>query len=90
LSFSFRSCCWKGLEPKPPKPKKKFVQNFVVYLLSKGKAMEDFEGLRVQFIMLKVKPEKHWRDSSSWGIVESMNDVLLQLTHKNINIVTIF
>jgi len=40
--------------------------------------------------MLKVKPKKHWSDSSSQGIVESMNDVLLQLTHKDINIVIIF
>ncbi len=52
--------------------------------------MADFKGLRVQFIMLKVKPEKHWNDFSSWGIVESMNDVLLQLIHKDTNIVTIF
>lgn len=40
--------------------------------------------------MLKVKPKKHWNDSSSWSIVESMNDMLLQLTRKDINIVTIF
>ncbi len=52
--------------------------------------MAKFEGLRVQFIVLKVKLKKHWNDSSSWSIVESMNDVLLQLTHKDINIVTIF
>jgi uncharacterized protein with von Willebrand factor type A (vWA) domain len=52
--------------------------------------MANFEGLRVQFIMLKVKPEQHWSDSSSWGIVELMNDVLLQFIHKDTNVVTIF
>jgi hypothetical protein len=35
--------------------------------------------------MLKVKLEKHWRDSSSWGIVESMSDLLLQSIHKVVN-----
>jgi uncharacterized protein with von Willebrand factor type A (vWA) domain len=57
--------------------------------LSKSKALADFESLRVEFIMLKVKPKKHWNDSSSRGIVELMNDVLLQLTHKDINIVNL-
>jgi hypothetical protein len=52
--------------------------------------MSNFESLRVQFIMLKVKLEKYWSDFSSWGIIESMNDVLLHLTHKDINVVTIF
>jgi hypothetical protein len=37
--------------------------------------------------MFKVKhtPKKHWIDYSSWGIVESMNDLLLQSTHNVVN-----
>jgi hypothetical protein len=37
--------------------------------------------------MFKVKhtPKKHWVDSSSWGIVESLSDLLLQSIHKVVN-----
>jgi hypothetical protein len=37
--------------------------------------------------MFKVKhtPKKHWVDSSSWGIVESMSDLFLQSIRKVVN-----
>jgi hypothetical protein len=41
--------------------------------------MTNFEGLKDLYSMLKVKhtPKKHKIDSSSQGIIESMNDLLL-------------
>jgi hypothetical protein len=61
----------------------------VFYLLSRGQAMKDFEGLKDLFIVIKVKhtPKKHWINFSNWGIVESMNDLLLQYTRNVINVV---
>jgi len=54
-------------------------KNKLCNLLFKGQAMMDFEGLKDMFIMLKVKHtlKKHWIDFLSWGIVQSMNDLLL-------------
>jgi hypothetical protein len=48
-------------------------------LLSKGQAMMDFEGLKDMLIVLKVKHalKKHWIDFLSWGIIQSMNNLLL-------------
>jgi hypothetical protein len=54
------------------------------------------EGLRkgaqgdvFEFTMFKVKrtPNKHWTKSSCWGIVESMNDLLLQSTCNIVNVI---
>ncbi len=41
--------------------------------------MTNFEGLKDLFIVLKIKhtPKKHWMDFVRWGIVESMNELLL-------------
>jgi hypothetical protein len=51
--------------------------------------MRDFEGLKDLFVVLKVKhtPKKHWINSSGWGIVESMNDLLLQSIRNGINVI---
>jgi len=40
------------------------------------------QGDVMGFTMFKVKhtPNKHWTDYSGWGIVKSMNDLLLQST----------
>ncbi len=59
------------------------------YLLSRDQAMKDFEGLKNLFVVLKVKHtyKKHWINSLGWGIVESMNDLLLQSTRNAINVV---
>jgi hypothetical protein len=42
-------------------------------------AMMDFEGLKDMLIVLKVKHalKKHWIDFLSWGIIQSMNNLLL-------------
>jgi hypothetical protein len=50
--------------------------------------MLNFEGLKDIFTILKVKhnPKKHWSDSTWWGIVESMNDMLLESIRKAINV----
>jgi hypothetical protein len=50
--------------------------------------MINFKGLKDLFIILKVKhnPKKHWSDSTWWGIVESMNDFLLESIRKAINV----
>jgi hypothetical protein len=72
-----------------PHDKKNKIVQFVAmfHLLFKGRAMMDCEGLRDMFIMLKVKhtPKKDWIDYLSWGIVESMNDLLLQSTCNVVN-----
>jgi hypothetical protein len=53
--------------------------------------MIDFEGLKDLFTMLKVKHilKNHWTNFVGWGIVESMNDLLLEST-QNIVIATNF
>jgi hypothetical protein len=42
--------------------------------------MTNFEGLKNLFTMLKVKHilKKHWIDSTRWGRVESMNELLME------------
>jgi hypothetical protein len=68
----------------------KIIVQFVIvfHLLSKGRAMMDCEGLRDLFTVLKVKhtPKKHCTNYLSWGIAESMNDLLLQYTCNVINV----
>jgi hypothetical protein len=41
--------------------------------------MTNFEGLKEFFNVLKVKQilKKHWNDFAGWGIMESMNELLL-------------
>jgi hypothetical protein len=42
--------------------------------------MTNFKDLEDLFHILNIKhtPKKHWNDSRNWGIVESMNNLLLQ------------
>jgi hypothetical protein len=49
--------------------------------------MINFKGLKDLFTILTVKhnPKKHWSDFTWWGIVESMNDLLLESIRKAIN-----
>jgi hypothetical protein len=44
--------------------------------------MTNYEDMPSSFHMLKVKyvSQKHWLDSSGWGMVEVMHDVLLEAT----------
>jgi hypothetical protein len=53
--------------------------------------MKDFEGLKDLFVVLKVKhtPKKHWINYSGWGIIESMNHLLLQSIRNVINVVDV-
>jgi hypothetical protein len=50
--------------------------------------MINFEDLKDLFTILKVKhnPKKNWSDSSWWGIVEFMNDLLLEYIRKAFNV----
>ncbi len=47
------------------------------------------QGDVFNFIMLKVKhtSNKHWTNYLGWGIVESLNDFLLQSTCNIVNVV---
>ncbi len=51
--------------------------------------MIDFEGLKDLFSLFKVKhtPKKHWSHFIGWGIIELMNQVLLQSTCDAVNVV---
>jgi hypothetical protein len=52
------------------KKKKKLVQFILIYhLLSKGRAMTNFEGLKNLFIVFKVKHilKKHWTNYTQMG-----------------------
>jgi hypothetical protein len=42
--------------------------------------MTNFKDLEDLFLLLNIKhtPKKHWNDSTNWGVVESMNNLLLQ------------
>jgi hypothetical protein len=53
--------------------------------------MTNFEGLKNLFIMFKVKhtPKKHWIDSTRWGRIEFMNELLMEST-QNVVIVANF
>jgi hypothetical protein len=44
--------------------------------------MTNFKDLEDLFLLLNVKctPKNNWNDSTNWGIVESMNNLLLQST----------
>jgi len=44
--------------------------------------MTNFEGLKDLFTMLKVKHtlKKHWTNFARWGMIESMNELLLKST----------
>jgi len=53
--------------------------------------MTNFESLKELFIVFKIKhtPKKHWMDSVRWGVVESMNELLLEST-QNVIVVANF
>jgi hypothetical protein len=67
----------------PSKHKRKYVQFAIIYhILACGHPMTNFESFKILFQMLKMKNvgRKHWNDSSSWGMVEVMHSVLLNVT----------
>jgi hypothetical protein len=49
-------------------------------LLSRGWASTDFESLKYFFIVFKnqARTQKNGNNSTSWGIVESMNHLILE------------
>jgi hypothetical protein len=53
--------------------------------------MTNFEGLKDLFNVLKIKhiTKKHWMDFLGWGIVEFMNELLLEST-QNVIVVANF
>jgi hypothetical protein len=53
--------------------------------------MTDFEGLKDLFTMFKIKHilKKHLTNFARWGMIESMNDLLLEST-QNVVVVTNF
>lgn len=42
----------------------------ILYLLTHGKRMTNFENISILLELMKVKhcPKKHWCDNSSWGM----------------------
>lgn len=67
----------------PQKKKWKYVQFVTIYqLFFTSGAMTNFKDLEDLFLPLNIKhtSQIHWNDWTNWGIVESMNNLLLQST----------
>jgi len=63
--------------------KQKYMQFVAIFhLLTHGCPMIDYKYLKALFQLLKVKSvfEKHWFDTSRWGMVRVMHIVLLEVT----------
>ncbi len=66
----------------PYERKQIYIQFVIVYHLFAHKCpMIDYESLKDLFQLLKVKSvfKKHWIDSSGWGMVEVMCEILLEI-----------
>ncbi len=67
----------------PSERKQKFIKFVVFYhLLAHKCPMIDYESLKDLFQLLKVKnvSKKHWIDSSRWGMVKVIHEILLEVT----------
>ncbi len=63
--------------------KKKFVQFVVIlYLLTHGKLMTDFENMNYFMNLLKVKhyTKKHQCDDAPWCMAEALHSIIMQAT----------
>jgi hypothetical protein len=52
------------------------------HLLKLGKPIIDFESMHglLQFLKVENIPNKHWTNTSGWGMVECINNVVLVAT----------
>jgi hypothetical protein len=80
MAFNFK---FKKHNTAEKKNKVQFVTLF--HLLKLGKPIINFESMHgfLQFLKVKNTTNKHWMDTSGWGMVECMNNVVSVVLKNN-------